>query len=96
MTDEKVLEIVPQGLRTADGTIKADVIVLANGFETNEFFPHTEIVGKDGVSLKEHWNSFGGPTAYNCSVVNGFPNFFMLLGPNSATGHTSALLAAEK
>jgi len=69
--------------------------VLANGFVTNSFLIGIDVRGKSGQTLEEHWQSFGGPEAYNCSVVNGFPNMFMLLGPNAATGHTSAVMAAE-
>ncbi|KAK2812641.1 hypothetical protein FQN50_001287 [Emmonsiellopsis sp. PD_5] len=95
LTDAKIQGIVPEGLKTDKGVIPADVIALATGFHTNEFLPYMEIIGRDGVSVSEHWSQFGGPSAYNCSVMNGFPNFFILLGPNSATGHTSALMAAE-
>jgi cation diffusion facilitator CzcD-associated flavoprotein CzcO len=96
LTDAKPLEIVPEGIRTATGIIKADVIVLANGFKTNEYLDPLKVYGRDGLSVSEHWSNFGGPSAYNCSVMNGFPNFFMILGPNAATGHTSALMAGEK
>ncbi len=95
LTDEKPLEIVPEGVRTAKGVVKADIIALANGFVTNSFLIGVDVRGKGGQTLEEHWQSFGGPEAYNCSVVNGFPNMFMLLGPNAATGHTSAIMAAE-
>ena len=91
----KILEIVPEGVRTSDGVIPADVIVLATGFETNQFTPFMDIVGRDG-SLNDHWKRYDGPEAYNSSAMSGFPNFFMLFGPNAGTGHTSALMAAEK
>jgi cation diffusion facilitator CzcD-associated flavoprotein CzcO len=55
-----------------------------------------DVVGRRGENVDQHWSQYGGPSAYNCSVLNGFPNFFMLLGPNAATGHTSAMMAAEK
>lgn len=95
LTNRKALEIVPEGIRTDDGVIKADVIVLANGFRTNEFISPMEVIGRDNIGLTEHWERVGGPEAYNCSVLNGFPNFFMILGPNAATGHTSAIMASE-
>jgi cation diffusion facilitator CzcD-associated flavoprotein CzcO len=95
LTDEKPLEIVPEGVRTAKGIVEADVIVLANGFITNEFAIGLDIRGQGGKTLKEHWSSFGGAEAYNCTVLSGFPNMFILLGPNAATGHTSAVMAAE-
>ncbi|OBT65742.1 hypothetical protein VE03_03346 [Pseudogymnoascus sp. 23342-1-I1] len=95
LTDQKVISIVPGGLQTQGGIIKADVIVLANGFKTNEFLDPLQVHGRNGISLTQHWADFGGPSAYNCSAMSGFPNFFLLLGPNAATGHTSALMASE-
>ncbi|KAJ5737860.1 Flavoprotein [Penicillium malachiteum] len=94
LTDSKILEITPDGVQTADGQIPADVIVLATGFKTNKFVPFTDIRGRERT-IDEHWKRCGGPGAYNCSVLSGFPNFFMLLGPNAATGHTSAVMASE-
>jgi hypothetical protein len=96
LTDEAVLEIVPEGVRTRTGIIEADVIVLANGFVTGDnYFPGVEVVGRNGETVARHWSRFGGAEAYNSSAMSGFPNFFALLGPNSATGHTSAIIAAE-
>lgn len=95
LTDEKPLEILPEGVRTAKGIVEADVIVLANGFVTNDFLIGVDVRGMGGKTLKEHWSSFGGAEAYNCSVLSGFPNMFILLGPNAATGHTSAVMASE-
>jgi cation diffusion facilitator CzcD-associated flavoprotein CzcO len=95
LTDAKPLEIVPDGVRTAKGLVEADVIVLANGFITNDFLIGIDVRGQGGKTLQEHWSAFGGAEAYNCSVLSGFPNMFILLGPNAATGHTSAVMAAE-
>lgn len=79
LTDERALEIVPEGVKTESGVIEADVIVLANGYVTNKFLGSIEVIGR-GESLTEHWDSFGGAEAYNSSVMSGFPNFFILLG----------------
>ncbi|KAM7205830.1 hypothetical protein V8F33_000660 [Rhypophila sp. PSN 637] len=95
LTDSKALEIMPNGVKTTDGFIEADVLVLANGFVTNNYLDNIKITGSKGITLREHWERFGGPEAYNCSAVSGFPNFFLLLGPNSVTGHTSAIMASE-
>ncbi|KAL2670113.1 hypothetical protein Neosp_014994 [[Neocosmospora] mangrovei] len=94
LTNKPAVEIVADGVKTEDGFIDADVIVMANGYITNKFLGGIEVVGKNGT-LNEHWDSFGGAEAYNCSSMSGFPNFFILLGPNAATGHTSAIMAAE-
>ena len=95
LTDETPLEVVPNGIRTASGVIEADVIILANGFQTNTFLGGIDVIGRRGVTMEEHWSSSGGPGAYNCTSMSGFPNFFCLLGPNTATGHTSGIIAIE-
>ncbi|KAH7263840.1 hypothetical protein BKA59DRAFT_520955 [Fusarium tricinctum] len=94
LTNERALKIVENGIETDRGFVKADVIVLANGFSTNTFLEGVAVTGREGT-LNQHWKSFGGAEAYNCSVMSGFPNFFMLLGPNATTGHTSAIMAIE-
>ncbi|EEU35851.1 uncharacterized protein NECHADRAFT_91586 [Fusarium vanettenii 77-13-4] len=94
LTNTPAMEIVANGVQTEDGFVEADVIVMANGYITNKFLGGIEVVGRNGT-LDEHWDSFGGAEAYNCSSMSGFPNFFILLGPNAATGHTSAIMAAE-
>ncbi|KAK3385465.1 hypothetical protein B0H63DRAFT_433197 [Podospora didyma] len=96
LTDDRGVEVLPQGVRMASGkVVDADVIVLANGFNTNAYLSGVDVVGRGGETLGQHFESFGGPEAYNCSALSGFPNFFILLGPNTATGHTSAILAVE-
>lgn len=89
--------VVADGIELEDGTkLDADVIVLANGFHTNYFLDELNVTGLNGATIADHWTHFGGPEAYNCSAISGFPNFFMILGPNAATGHTSAIMACEK
>ncbi|KAK2684476.1 hypothetical protein QWA68_016280, partial [Fusarium oxysporum] len=95
LTDDKVFEILPEGVRTEKGLVEADVIILANGFETDPFLSGVELVGRGGKTVTEHWEEFGGPEGYNTTALSGFPNFFMLYGPNSGTGHTSTILAIE-
>ncbi|KAL2130420.1 hypothetical protein VTI74DRAFT_6509 [Chaetomium olivicolor] len=96
LTNEKVAEILPNGLLMQSGeVVEADVIILANGFVTNQYLGGVELIGRNGETLQNHWKSFGGPEAYNCTSLNNFPNMFFLLGPNSATGHTSAIMAIE-
>lgn len=81
LTNEPVTEIVPEGVRMQSGrVVEADVIILANGFGTNQFLPDVEVVGRNGETLIDHWKSFGGPGAYNCTSLSGFPNMFFLLG----------------
>jgi cation diffusion facilitator CzcD-associated flavoprotein CzcO len=65
----------------------ADVLVLATGFETTEFLAPMEIEGLRGLSLREAWR--GGARAYLGISVPGFPNFFLMYGPNTNLGHNS-------
>lgn len=58
--------------------------VLANGFATTEF--QLNVVGRGGVTPKKHWEDFGGAEAYKTTALSSFPNFFIIFGPNSATG----------
>lgn len=80
LMDDPILEVLPDGVRSGRGFTKADVIVLANGFQTNSFLAGVEIVGRGGQTVTEHWEASGGPGAYNTTCLNGFPNFFMILG----------------
>jgi cation diffusion facilitator CzcD-associated flavoprotein CzcO len=83
-----------QGIVAADGSVHpVDAIVCATGFETVELLAGTPVIGAAGTMLREA--TPGGAEAYRGTLVAGFPNFFMLLGPNTATGHTSALIAVE-
>ncbi|BDD63132.1 hypothetical protein MAP00_008070 [Monascus purpureus] len=74
-----------------------NVVVIGNGCTAAQIV--AAIVNKvksvTQVIRTQHWTEFGGPEGYNCSVMHGFPNFFLLLGSNSITGHTSAIMAIE-
>ena len=72
---------------------EVDVVVLATGFHTTRQ-PYARIVrGREGVSLDEHWA--GGMQAYASTTVHGFPNLFVLDGPNASLSHNSAILMIE-
>lgn len=76
-------------------TLHADVIVLANGFDTTKWLHPMHVVGKHGRSLHDVWHERGGAQAYMGAAMDGFPNFFIVFGPNTATGHQSVILASE-
>ncbi|KAI1144970.1 hypothetical protein F4825DRAFT_445048 [Nemania diffusa] len=76
-------------------TKPADIIILANGFDTSTYLHRIRIVNAAGKSLHDVWRENGGPGAYLSTAVSGFPNFFMVLGPCSVSGHSSAILATE-
>ncbi|KAI5465265.1 hypothetical protein BGZ63DRAFT_410936 [Mariannaea sp. PMI_226] len=96
--DDPVDDILERGVRTKSGRlIPADAIVLANGFETQKFLFPMEIYGKNGQSLTDHWDqvSEGVPSAYFGTCVAGFPNFFVMMGPNTCSGHLSVIYTTE-
>jgi len=80
---EAVAQIEPNGVVTESGAFhECDVIVLATGFRSTDYLWPMEIVGKNGVTIGERWSA-DGARAYNGVTVPGFPNFFMLYGPNT-------------
>ncbi len=89
-----VTEVRGGGLVGADGVERAaDTLILGTGFGITEMPIASRVRGRDGRSLDEVWD--GSPTGYVGTVVHGFPNFFMILGPNVGNGHTSATVIIE-
>ena len=80
---------------TEDERIPADVVVLANGFDITTWLHPLEVIGRDGRSIHEVWKERGGPQAYLGTAMDECPNFFIIFGPNTATGHSSVILAIE-
>jgi cation diffusion facilitator CzcD-associated flavoprotein CzcO len=94
LVTERIAGIEPLGIRTADGRLhELDVIVYATGFETLSFLSGTDIKGRDRRSLREEWHD--GARAYYGMAVAGFPNFFMICGPNTFLGHNSVIAMLE-
>ncbi len=82
------------GIATRDGaSFPVDVIIVATGFESTSFLAPMHIEGTDGRSLNDAWAA--GAEAYLGISVAGFPNFFMLYGPNTNLGHNSILFMLE-
>ncbi len=91
---DRVEAVTPWGLRTADGTERpADVLVLATGFQSHGFTAPMEVVGAGGRTLAEDWA--GVPRAYLGISVPGFPNMFLLYGPNTNGGSGSVIYTIE-
>ena len=80
-------------LVTPAGAVEVDAVVLATGFVLNGSYRHVEVLGADGHALHEQWAR--DQQAYYGVMVDGFPNLFTVLGPNSGLGHTSLLLISE-
>ena len=86
--------ITPGGLIDAGGTEHAaDVIVFATGFHVHDLPIASRITGRAGRTLSETWA--GAPQAHVGTTVAGFPNLFVLQGPNTGLGHSSVLLTIE-
>jgi cation diffusion facilitator CzcD-associated flavoprotein CzcO len=80
---------------THEVTIPADVIILANGFDVTRWLHPLEIYGRGGKKLHDVFDERGGAQMYMGTALDGFPNFFTIFGPNTATGHSSVILASE-
>ncbi len=77
-----------------DGTEReVDAIIFGTGFHITEPPIGRLVRGRDGATLAEHWH--GSPEAYLGTTVTGFPNLFLLVGPNSALGHNSIIYMIE-
>lgn len=84
---QAVGQIVEDGVLAEDGTFyPADVIILATGFKMTALLKHIEFVGSDGERLADVWGE-EDPRAYLGTLVSGFPNLFIMQGPNFGATH---------
>ncbi len=91
---DSIAEIQESGIITSSGeSHKHDVIIYATGFYANPFLKEIDVTGENNVSLREHWKD--GAFAYLGVTTSGFPNMFILYGPNTNTGHTSIVYKLE-
>jgi cation diffusion facilitator CzcD-associated flavoprotein CzcO len=82
------------GLVTASGEhLDLDVVVFSTGYDATDGLIPYDVRGRDGRRLAEVWQEF--PRAYLGTTVPGFPNFFVVTGPNTGIGHTSAIFVIE-
>ncbi|HEX6865978.1 MAG TPA: NAD(P)/FAD-dependent oxidoreductase [Caulobacteraceae bacterium] len=94
LVTEAVAEVTDKGVKTIDGhEFDCDVIVYGTGFDTTHFLAPVEIHGSGGRTLSEAWKD--GAEAYLGVTVAGFPNLFMLYGPNTNLGHNSIIVMLE-
>jgi cation diffusion facilitator CzcD-associated flavoprotein CzcO len=94
LVTEHITRLEPQGIRTADGRLhEADCLIWATGFRTNRFMVGIDIRGVGGESLHERWSS--GAHAHLGMVAPGFPNMFVMYGPNTNTSGGSILVYLE-
>jgi cation diffusion facilitator CzcD-associated flavoprotein CzcO len=96
LVTDGIRRITRSGIVTVDGTAhELDVLIYGTGFRSTEFLAPMDIRGRGGRSLREGWKSTGAE-AYLGITVPGFPNFFMLYGPNTNLGHYSIIFMLEQ
>jgi cation diffusion facilitator CzcD-associated flavoprotein CzcO len=89
-----ISKLVSKGVVTADGKLhELDTIVFATGFHVTDVRFAKIVRGRDGVLMSDVWN--GSPQAYRGTAVAGFPNLFILTGPNTGLGHNSLVYMIE-
>ncbi len=94
LVTDPIVEVRPGGVVTGDGKERpVDAIVLATGFEAAEQVAPFEVRGRGGRDLNDAWSS--GAEAYLGTSVTGFPNLFLLVGPNTGLGHSSMVFMIE-
>ena len=91
---EPIVEVRARSIVTADGVERpVDAIVLGTGFRVTDPPIAARVHGRDGRTLKDVWA--GSPKAHVGTSVAGFPNLFILLGPNTGLGHNSVVYMTE-
>jgi cation diffusion facilitator CzcD-associated flavoprotein CzcO len=94
LVTERIEAVMPSGIRGAGGAERpADAIVLATGFASHDFVAPMEISGREGRGLAEEWTDVA--RAYLGLSVPGFPNMFLLYGPNTNGGTGSVINTLE-
>jgi cation diffusion facilitator CzcD-associated flavoprotein CzcO len=92
---DRIDAIEYHGIRTTSNDIyNCDVLIYATGFETSVFLTPMQVIGKNQQVLNERWAQEGAE-AYLGITHTGFPNFFMMYGPNTNLGHNSIILMIE-
>ena len=92
---EAITEVRPHGVVTADGVEhEVDTIIFGTGFHVSGNLTQMKIVGRDGVELGDLW-ARRGIGAHLGMTMAGFPNLFLLLGPNTGLGHSSVVFMIE-
>ncbi len=94
LVTDRIAAVTPSGVRTEDGAERpADAMVLATGFSTHGFVAPMQVAGVEGRALTDEWAKV--PRAYLGLSVPGFPNMFLLYGPNTNGGSGSVIHTIE-
>ncbi|MFN8309556.1 MAG: NAD(P)/FAD-dependent oxidoreductase [Chitinophagales bacterium] len=91
---DKILSVGNHYIESADGQKRnIDAIIFGTGFHVTDAFQFADITGRNATPLKEVWKN--GAEAFLGTTVHGFPNMFMLIGPNTGLGHNSMVYMIE-
>ncbi len=94
LVDSGITRVAATGIVANDGKLRAvDTIILATGFETTRFLASLQVTGRGGVAIADAWRD--GAQAYLGMATSGFPNLFMLYGPNTNNGSLIYMLEME-
>jgi len=94
LVTERIARVTPDSIVTADGRARpVDAIVLATGFRATEYLEGIDVVGVGGRRLHDDWSDVAH--AYMGLTVSGYPNFFMVYGPNTNQGQNSIIVILE-
>ena len=89
-------EVKPNRVVGVDGSERhVDAIIFGTGFSTTEFLAPMSIIGRHGRELHDVWRERGGAEAFKGVAMPGFPNMFLLYGPNTNLGHNSIIYMLE-
>jgi cation diffusion facilitator CzcD-associated flavoprotein CzcO len=90
----EIAEVGADAVITRDGVARpVDAIIYGTGFQVSEFLTPLQVLGRGGADLNQVWR--GGIEAYLGTTIAGFPNLFMLVGPNTGLGHNSMVFMIE-
>ncbi|MGE3692618.1 MAG: flavin-containing monooxygenase [Novosphingobium sp.] len=94
LVTDRIERIEGNAIVTRDGSRReVDAIVFATGFDTMRYLTTIDVAGRGGLRLDQAWA--GGPQAYRGVTVSGFPNLFMLYGPNTNVGSIIYMIEAQ-
>jgi cation diffusion facilitator CzcD-associated flavoprotein CzcO len=94
LVTDGIAEIRPNGYVTTDGTLhEVDTIIFATGFYVTDIPLANIVTGASGEKLSDVWDR--SPQAYRGTAIAGFPNLFLLVGPNVGLGHNSIVFMIE-
>jgi len=95
LVTEPIAKVTGNAIVTADGAEhEIDVLVVATGFHTTDQPIAHRLTGRGGRTLAEVWGEHG-MAAYKGTTINGFPNLFQIVGPNTGLGHSSMVFIIE-